>query len=104
MSRTKSPVASEFGQGHVDPLELGPRRTLERRPPYPRGPRHPPMRQSRPLDERCVLLWPSFSHPSSQRAWAIASRELVQGLPCPSVETNAWFVWGVAAVVPSVRD
>lgn len=41
VSRIKSPVASELGQGHVDPLELGPRRTLEART-IPRGPRHHP--------------------------------------------------------------
>lgn len=79
---------------------LGQRRTLEA-PTLPRGPRHPPMRQTRPLGG---LLLFSFSHPSSQRAWVTASREVGRGLPCPSVETNAWSVWGVAAVVPSVRD
>lgn len=41
VSRIKSPAASELGQGHVDPLELGPRRTLEART-IPREPRHHP--------------------------------------------------------------
>lgn len=68
----------------------------------PGGPRHPPNEaETRPLG---ALLLFSFCHTSSQRAWVTASREAGQGLPCPRAETNAWFVWGVAAVVPSVRD
>lgn len=53
MSRIKSPVASELGQCHVDPLELGPRRTLEART-IPGGPRHPPNETDQALG--CVVI------------------------------------------------
>lgn len=57
VSRIQSPVASELGQGHVDPLELGPRRTLEAQRPSPGGPRHlPPMRQDQALGCAVAVL------------------------------------------------
>lgn len=46
VSRIRSPVASELGQSHVDPLELGPRRTLEAPILPPAGRATLPMRQT----------------------------------------------------------
>lgn len=48
VSRMRLPVASELVQGHVDPLGLGPRLNLGRRPPSPRGPPPNPTQRGRP--------------------------------------------------------
>ena len=93
MSRMRLPVASELAQGRVDPLGLGRATEPWKTPTLPRraAPQPNPMRQTRPLAR-------------SPAGVVTASREVCWGLPCPSVETYAWVVWGVAAVVPSVRD